>query len=103
MRVGEAALHYFVDLDAEVFGGGDFASEGIYFFVKIAPSKRRQNLLFGETIQRCQVDRAPCNGVHRAAHQQLYFIVMAVTMRIIALAIKSAVFRIAQGRGVEPV
>jgi len=86
MRVMEAALHYFVNLDAEIFGGGDFLGE-LREHIQIFVAETGQHFPFDKTIQIAQVADHAGLFIDRAAHCHFDGVIVAVTEGIVAFAV----------------
>jgi hypothetical protein len=102
MRVMEAALHYFVDLNAEIFGGGDFLGEfgeGIQIFV----AEAGEHFPFDKAIQIDQVADHAGFFVDRAAHCYFNGVIVAVAEGIVAFAVGRLIFLRGHGLAVQAV
>src|SRR5579863_9363928 len=102
MRLLEAALQYFVDLDREVFRGGyEFGEflQGIQVLQVIAG----EHFPFNKTVEIDEVADHAGAGVDRAADGDFEGVVVAVAVRVVALAVGGDVFLGGHLRAVQAV
>ena len=86
MRVGEATLHYFVNLDAEIFRGGHFVGEFLQG-VQILVVEAGEHFPFDEAVEIDQVADHAGLFVDRAADGDFDDVVVAVSVGIVAFAV----------------
>ncbi len=86
MRVGEATVHYFVDLNAKIFGGRNFVREFLQR-IQILIIVAGEHFPFDETIQVAEVADHAGFHVDLPADGDLDGVVVAVAVRIVAFAV----------------
>src|SRR5450755_16053 len=102
MRVVKATLQYFEDLHRKIFRGGHLLSEflqGIQILQMIAG----EHFPFDKTVEIDQIAEHASALVNLATHGDFECIVVAVSVRIVALAISHAIFVGGHLRTVQPV
>ena len=86
MRMGEATVHYFVDLNTKIFGGRNFGREflqGVQILVIVAG----EHFPFDEAVQISEVADHAGFFVDMTADGYLDCVVVAVTMGVVAFAV----------------
>ena len=58
---------------------------------------------FRQTVQHCQIDHPPGDGIHRSAHGQFHLVIVPVSMGVVAFSEGLAVLFRQSGVGVQPV
>src|ERR1700680_913918 len=102
MPLGKAALQYFEDLHGEIFRGGYELGEFLQR-IQIREVVAREHFLFDETVESDEVADHAVALSDRAANSDLESVVVAVTMRVVALAVGGAVFFGGHFRAVQAV
>jgi hypothetical protein len=91
MRQVEAALHYFVNLDAEIFRSGDFVGE-LRQHVQVLMIEAGEHFPSDKAVKIGEIADHPSSLVDRAADRDFDGVVVAVTVGIVALAVSRVVF-----------
>ena len=86
MRGSEATLHYFVNLDAQVFGGGYFLGEFLQR-VQILLIEAGEHFPFHETVEIGEVADHASLLIDRSADCDFDRVVVAVAVGIVAFAV----------------
>ena len=91
MRVGEAALQYFKDLNREIFGGR-YKSGELLQCIQIRQVEAGKHFRCDESVEIDEITDHTSGVVDWAADRDLEGVVVAVSVRVIALAVSNAVF-----------
>ena len=91
MRVGESALHYFVDLNAQIFRSGHGFGKFLKH-VQILQIVSGEHFPFDELIEVDKIADHAGSGIHWAADGDFERIVVSVPEGIIAFAVGGTVF-----------
>jgi len=102
MREMEAALHYFVDLDAEIFRSRHIFDEFLQC-IQIFQIVAAEHFPAHEAIEIDQVANHTCILIDWPADRDFEKIVMAMSVGIVAFAINFTVFFVGQVGAVKPV
>ncbi len=96
----EAALHYFVDADAEVFGGRDFFGE-FRQRVQILMVVAGEHFPFDKAIEIDQIADHAGLFVDWAAYGDLERVVVSVAVGVVAFAVDGLIFGFGHGIAVQ--
>jgi hypothetical protein len=102
MGVREAALQYFVDCQAEIFGRR-YALPEFGQCIEVHMFVARQDFARHETVQDRQIADHARARIHRTADRDFQRVVMTVAVRIVALAVGGAVLLGRHFLAVQPV
>ena len=91
MRVPKTALQYFENRDAEIFSGGHGLSEFSHD-IQILEMKVGEHFPFHKAVEIGEIANHAGALVNGAADGDFQSVIVAVTVRIVALAVDSAVF-----------
>ena len=101
MRLLEAALQYFVDLDAEIFrsrhGSGEFLQ-----CIQILQVVAGEQFPFDESIKIDEVADHSGRGIDLAADCDFQGVIVSVSVRVVAFAVGREIFFRGHGFAVQP-
>jgi hypothetical protein len=102
MRVEEATLHYFVDLNTEIFRGGHFLGE-FFHRIQILVIEAREHFPFDEAVEIGEVADHSGSLIDLAADGYFEDVVVSVTVGIVALSVDRLILGVGHRFAVEAV